>query len=97
KNAVICFSGTFDEPATTLQKWTEANGGTHTRKLTPDTTHLIVSEANWRARVPEVTTALEDATIKIVNYEWFDDRLRLSTRVTETKYLWLTIDAEQQK
>ncbi|KAG9691397.1 hypothetical protein KCU95_g7156, partial [Aureobasidium melanogenum] len=97
KNAVICFSGTFDEPATTLQKWTEANGGTYARKLTPDTTHLIVSEANWRARVPEVKTALEDTTVKIVNYEWFDDKLRLSTRVTETKYLWLTIDAEQQK
>ncbi|KAH0363912.1 hypothetical protein KCU65_g7089, partial [Aureobasidium melanogenum] len=97
KNAVICFSGTFVEPASTLQKWTEANSGTYTRKLTSATTHLIVSETNWRARVPEVQTALEDTTIKIVNYEWFDDKLRLSSRVTETKYLWENIDAEQQK
>ncbi|KAG9891048.1 hypothetical protein KCU94_g14692, partial [Aureobasidium melanogenum] len=97
KNAVICFSGTFDNSAATLQKWTEANGGTYNRKLTSITTHLVVSEANWRARVPEVKTALEDSSIKIINYEWFDDKLRLSTRVTETKYLWPTIDAEQLK
>ncbi|KAH0238261.1 hypothetical protein KCV06_g602, partial [Aureobasidium melanogenum] len=33
----------------------------------------------------------------IVNYDWFDDKLRLSSRVTETRYLWPTIDAEQLK
>ncbi|KAG9962759.1 hypothetical protein KCU61_g4352, partial [Aureobasidium melanogenum] len=97
KNAVICFSGTFDNSAAILQKWTEANGGTYNRKLTSNTTHLVVSEANWRARAPEVKTALEDSTIKIVNYDWFDDKLRLSSRVTETKYLWPNIDAEQLK
>lgn len=97
KNAVICFSGAFDNSPAILQKWTEANNGTYNRKLTSDTTHLVVSEANWRARVPEVKTALEDATIKIVNYEWFDDKLRLANRVTETKYLWANIDAEQLK
>ncbi|KAG9893492.1 hypothetical protein KCU94_g12862, partial [Aureobasidium melanogenum] len=97
KNAVICFSGTFDNSAAILQKWTEANGGTYNRKLTSNTTHLVVSEANWRARAPEVKTALEDNAIKIVNYEWFDDKLRLSSRVTETKYLWPNLDAEQLK
>ncbi|KAG9523881.1 hypothetical protein KCV07_g2154, partial [Aureobasidium melanogenum] len=97
KNAVICFSGTFDNSAATLQKWTEANGATYNRKLTSNTTHLVVSEANWRARVSEVKTALEDSTVKIVNYDWFDDKLRLSSRVTETRYLWPTIDAEQLK
>lgn len=97
KNAVVCFSGTFDNSAAILQKWTEANNGTYDRKLTSDTTHLVVSEANWRARVPEVKKALEDGSIKIVNYDWFDDKLRLTGRVTDSKYLWTNIEAEQLK
>ena len=96
KNAVLCFSGTFEAPVANLQKWTEANGGTFDLKLTPDTTHLVVSEANWRARVPEVKTALADG-IKVIDYEWFDDKLRVTGRVTENKYLWTTIDAERLK
>jgi len=96
KNAVLCFSGTFEAPVANLQKWTEANGGTFDRKLTPSTTHLVVSEANWRARVPEVKTALANGT-KVIDYEWFDDKLRVTGRVTENKYLWTTIDAERLK
>ncbi|KAI4717776.1 hypothetical protein E4T48_06025 [Aureobasidium sp. EXF-10727] len=97
RNTVICFSGTFEHPVASLQKWTEANGGTFDRKLTSSTTHLVVSEKNWRARIPEVKTALEEDNIKIVNYEWFDDKLRLGGRITDSKYLWTTIDAELLK
>lgn len=97
KNAVICFSGTFDNSTANLQKWTEANSGTYDRKLTSDTTHLVVSEANWRARVPEVKKALEDGNIKIVKYDWFDDKLRPTGRVIDSKYLWTNIDAERLK
>lgn len=96
RNAVVCFSGTFEAPVATLQKWTEANGGTFERKLTPSTTHLVVSEVNWRAQVPEVQTALANGT-KVIDYEWFDDKLRITGRVTENKYLWTTIDAERLK
>jgi hypothetical protein len=96
KNAAICFSGTFEAPVANLQKWTEANGGTFDRKVTPSTTHLVVTEANWRARVPEVNTALANG-IKVIDYEWFDDKLRATGRVTENKYLWTTIDAERLK
>jgi hypothetical protein len=96
KNATICFSGTFEAPIANLQKWTEANGGTFNRKLTTSTTHLVVTEANWRARVPEVKTAL-DSDIRVIDYEWFDDKLRTTGRVSENKYLWTTIDAERLK
>jgi hypothetical protein len=96
KNATICFSGTFEASIANLQKWTEANGGSFDRKLTSSTTHLVVTEANWRARVPEVKTAL-DSGIKVIDHEWFDDKLRTTGRVTENKYLWTTIDADRLK
>jgi hypothetical protein len=96
KNAAICFSGTFEASIANLQKWTEANGGSFDRRLTSSTTHLVVTEANWRARVPEVKTAL-DSGIKVIDYEWFDDKLRTTGRVTENKYLWTTIDADRLK
>ncbi|KAI5273513.1 hypothetical protein E4T47_03258 [Aureobasidium subglaciale] len=96
-NHSIRFSGTFEHAEAQLKKWTEANGGSYERHLSPSTTHLIVTKANWRARVPEVEAALKDKSVKIVDYEWFDDRLRLSGRVSETKYLWTTIDEEAIK
>ncbi|KAI5194497.1 hypothetical protein E4T39_08640 [Aureobasidium subglaciale] len=96
-NYSIRFSGTFEAPEAQLRKWTENNGGTFERQLSSSTTHLIVTKANWRARVPEVKAALQDKSIKIVDYEWFDDRLRLGGRVSETKYLWTTIDEEAIK
>ncbi|THV93464.1 hypothetical protein D6D27_04351 [Aureobasidium pullulans] len=98
KNMAICFSGAFDHPESQLRKWTEANGGEFHRQIKSDTTHLVTTKANWRSRVPEVKAALSnDRSVKIVDYEWFDDKLRLGGRVSENKYLWTTIDEEAFK
>jgi hypothetical protein len=97
KNLTICFSGTFEAPEATLRKWTDANGGTYTKKVTPSTTHLVTSKINWQTRVAEVRTALDKPSTKIVTYEWFEDKLLQGGRVHETKYLWSNIDEELLK
>ena len=98
KNMVLCFSGDFKPSDVEIRRWTEHNGGEYSKKVTDSTTHLIVSEANWRARIPEVRAARKDEEIKIVTYDWFDDKLRNEKgRVSEAKYLWYRIDDERAK
>lgn len=96
-NLTICFSGSFETPDADIKRWTEAQGGTYTKRMTDSVTHLVVNKSNWRNRTAEVKTALQNPSIKILGYEWFEDKLRMSGRISETKYLWATLDEEALK
>lgn len=93
----ICFSGNFSSADPEIKRWVQANGGVYSKQITDNTTHLVVTKSNWRARNPEVNAALQNPEIKIVTWDWFDDKLREKGRVTDSKYLWSRIDEDRLK
>ncbi|EER27900.1 hypothetical protein D8B26_005983 [Coccidioides posadasii str. Silveira] len=71
----VCIAGNFGAQNDKIKQWVEVNGGTFSKKVTADVTHLIATEPAVRKNVPEVRAAKRIKGIKIVSYEWLEDSL----------------------
>ncbi|KAL3467965.1 hypothetical protein BJX64DRAFT_81168 [Aspergillus heterothallicus] len=84
-----CSVGNFEENTSRIPKWIVNNGGTYSKQVTEDTTHLISTEEAFSKNVTAVEKAKELETVWIVSYDWLSDSLLLNNRkpLPAAKYL----------
>ncbi|KAL1862232.1 hypothetical protein Plec18170_001057 [Paecilomyces lecythidis] len=85
-----CYVGNFGENGEKIPQWLRANGGTYSKDMNPDVTHLIATESTFKRNVEAVQAAKRMKHVKIVSYDWLEDSLMSKTRrpKREGPYLW---------
>nr|POF11597.1 hypothetical protein CFP56_44435 [Quercus suber] len=85
-----------------IEKWIKAAGGTPSSCLTDKTTHLVVSNKDWRLQGEVIQEALAKnqkacnpkraKEIKILSGDWLRDELKEQKKVKESTYMWNKIE-----
>ncbi|GAD98380.1 BRCT domain protein [Paecilomyces variotii No. 5] len=75
-----CYVGSFGEVGEKIPQWLRANGGTYSKDMNPDVTHLIATESAFKRNVEAVQAAKRMKHVKIVSYDWLEDSLMSKTR-----------------
>ncbi|KAJ6109322.1 hypothetical protein N7486_001556 [Penicillium sp. IBT 16267x] len=86
----VSIVGKFDD-AVKMPEWIRYHGGTFSRKVDSNTTHLIATEESYKKNVEAVQIAKELGTVYIVKSDWLYDSLQQisSRRPRDAKpYLW---------
>ncbi|KAJ9266924.1 hypothetical protein DTO195F2_859 [Paecilomyces variotii] len=85
-----CCAGNFGENSEKIPQWLRANGGTYSKDMNSDITHLITTESAFKRNVEPVQAAKRMKHVKIVSYDWLEDSLMSKTRrpKREGPYLW---------
>ena len=90
KDKVISVSGDFggNRRPDQLRGWITQAGGEYKTTLVSSTTHLVVSEANWKKQGNAVQEALARKEVKVVTYDWLEDSLLSGRKKSEGQYQW---------
>ncbi|KAL2006632.1 hypothetical protein VTN00DRAFT_9300 [Thermoascus crustaceus] len=67
KHINACSAGNFGDNGDKIPQWIKANGGTYSKEITKDVTHLITTEAAFKKNVEVVREAKLLKNIKIVS------------------------------
>lgn len=96
KCKIVIVGNQKDWPLDKMQQWINNAGGSYATHIDDGTTHMVVHDRSWKAKVALVTQALElnkqGRDIKIVNYDWLDDSVNNRSKKRESPYLWERID-----
>ncbi|KAH0555999.1 hypothetical protein GP486_006058 [Trichoglossum hirsutum] len=96
-NFTIAIAGEFGESKPVdIQRWVEAAGGVFASKVDKNTTHLVCSWKDYKARVPKVKEALKKSEVHIVTYDWLEDSLQ-KRRPRKERAAYLLKNVEKQK
>ncbi|KAL2869272.1 BRCT domain protein [Aspergillus lucknowensis] len=91
----ICASavGNFESNTSKIPQWVTANGGTYSKDITPETTHLITTKEAFERKMQAVIEARKLKTVRIVSYDWLADSLLSKSRkpLPAKAYLWENI------
>ncbi|PKX94057.1 BRCT domain protein [Aspergillus novofumigatus IBT 16806] len=83
KNIHACAIGRFPVNGDKIQQWIRAHGGTFSKDVTEDVTHLITTTETFEKNV-EADGTVQKAklleTVKIVTYGWLEDSLQSKLR-----------------
>lgn len=80
KNIHACAIGRFPVNGDKIPQWILAHGGTFSKDVTEDVTHLITTRETFAKNVEAVQKAKRLETVKIVTYDWLEDSLQSKTR-----------------
>ncbi|EXJ93277.1 hypothetical protein A1O1_01669 [Capronia coronata CBS 617.96] len=71
-----------------IKGWIEHNGGTFSKEISKEVTHLIASQKAWKHYHPLVKEARRHRTVRIVPLEWLEDSLLSKSKrpLDTTKY-----------
>ncbi|KAK2801973.1 hypothetical protein FQN50_007531 [Emmonsiellopsis sp. PD_5] len=83
-------AGDFGAMTDKIKQWVEANGGTFSKNINSNVTHLIATKAAFRQPLQAVRDARKVKGLKIVKIEWLEDSLLSKSRKPkrEAEYLW---------
>ncbi|RHZ48268.1 BRCT domain protein [Aspergillus thermomutatus] len=75
-----CAIGRFSVNGDKIPQWIRAHGGTFSKDVTENVTHLITTKETFEKNVEAVQKAKLLETVKIVTYDWPEDSLQCKTR-----------------
>ncbi|KAL4786348.1 hypothetical protein BJX76DRAFT_355253 [Aspergillus varians] len=91
--------GNFGSNTSKIPQWITANGGTYSKNISNEVTHLIATKESFEQNGPAVAEAKRLRTVKIVSYDWLADSLLSKGRTPRLvkKYLWADILKREKK
>ncbi|GIK04583.1 hypothetical protein Aspvir_008666 [Aspergillus viridinutans] len=112
KNIHACAIGRFPVNGDKIPQWIRAHGGTFSKDVTEDVTHLITTKDTFEKNVEAAETThftkVADGTVqkaklletvKIVTYDWLEDSLQSKTRKPQPEgaYLLANVSNKEKK
>ncbi|KAL2827622.1 hypothetical protein BDW59DRAFT_160259 [Aspergillus cavernicola] len=99
RNIYASSIGNFEENTSKIPQWITANGGTYSKNITNEITHLIATREAFKQYVSAVDEAKKIGTVKIVSYDWLVDSLLSKGRMplAAKPYLWGNILKEEKQ
>ncbi|GFF51874.1 hypothetical protein IFM61606_05973 [Aspergillus udagawae] len=99
KNIHACAVGRFPVNGDKIPQWIRAHGGTFSKGVTEDVTHLITTKDTFEKNVEAVQKAKLLETVKIVTYAWLEDSLQSKSRrpKPEGAYLLAIVSNKEKK
>ncbi|RMJ26379.1 brct domain protein [Aspergillus sp. HF37] len=94
-----CSVGSFEGNGDKIHQWIRANGGSYSKDVSSEVTHLIVTKEAYKKNVGAVREAKRLRTVKIVTYDWLEDSLLSKSRrpKREKPYLLDTVLKGERK
>ncbi|GFF26467.1 hypothetical protein IFM58399_01427 [Aspergillus lentulus] len=89
KNIHACAIGRLPVNGDKIPQWIRAHGGTFSKDVTEDVTHLITTKETFEKNVEAVQKAKLLETVKIVTYDWLEDSLQSKTRKPKPEGVYL--------
>lgn len=85
-----------------IARWIKNQGGRFEARVSESTTHLIVSEKEWKSQSKPIPQVLQqngatDRKIKIVSFDWLHESLHHKTKRSEAPFRWEKIDPKSMK
>ncbi|MCJ1367968.1 hypothetical protein MMC16_007106 [Acarospora aff. strigata] len=99
KRFTIALTGDFGQGRSheKMRDWVEANGGTFSKQVNSNVTHLVCSLKDWKKAPNIVKEALKIKKLKIVTFDWFEDSLMQQSPKREGPYLLKRVGRKAQK
>ncbi|KAH0537328.1 hypothetical protein FGG08_005882 [Glutinoglossum americanum] len=111
-NLTVAVAGNFGKKVKSgdIQRWVEKAGGVYSAKVSKNTTHLVCSWEDYKAKSPKAnfmgpaaagTYPVKKACqhgIHVVSYDWLEDSLQARrARKERGKYLMANVEKEKRK
>ncbi|EZF27283.1 hypothetical protein H112_00707 [Trichophyton rubrum D6] len=99
KNITVSVTGEFGPIADKFKKWVEANGGSFSKEVNSEVTHLLSTKRAFKANNNAVRAAKRVKGLKIVSSDWLEDSLLSKSRrpKREGPYLWSQLTKKARK
>ncbi|KAF3893483.1 BRCT domain-containing protein [Trichophyton interdigitale] len=99
KNITLSVTGEFGPIADKFKQWVEANGGSYSKEINSEVTHLLSTKGAFKANNNAVRAAKRIKGLKIVSSDWLEDSLLSKSRrpKREGPYLWSQLTKKARK